>query len=315
MDERWKHVANQQNLNKLKSISITLVATGVMLATNPLPVIAKLSPKIALHSIGEFGFYDGQFNTPSAVTAIGSSILVADTLNHRIQRFLIPSGTYEYSFKTINDSDGDPATLETPVDIAVDPFGGIYVCDSGAAQIVVFNSYGEYQKSIGSFGGIGVRFNEPVAIATDQFGFLFVVDRKNQRVIKCDSDGKQLFSIPQSEGNLSSPRDIVVQPDGSIFVLDDQGIKEFNELGKFIKVRIPVADAEKFAIDSEGKFYLALPKDKLVLVFTKTGEKHRFITESLRSPVGISVVNSTLYVLDTLQHKIFRFEIEGTTLK
>ncbi len=293
-------MANQQNLsNGFKRNWIALICV-LGLSSHPQ---AALSQSIPIKEIGQFGYGNGQLNGPTGLAIIGRSLLVADTQNHRIQRFLL-SGAYEYTFKAIKDLDGDPATLESPVDIAVDPLRGIYVCDNGASQVVAFDPYGEFRHTIGSFGGIGVRFNDPVSVSIDAFGFLYITDSKNNRLIKADQSGKQVFQITHLDGNLSEPQDSVVTADGKIYVLDAQGIKLFNELGRFIKRVVPIDHGAQFAMDAKGQFYITRPLAGEVVITDIHGQIRHRIGHPFKTPIGVAISDDTLIVVDRSRHQI-----------
>lgn len=297
---------NQQNFDRrahwLLAIGISLLVCAPLLADTP-------PQRVVLErSFGEFGFNDGQFNTPGRLCAFQHSVLVTDTQNHRVQRFL-ESGTYEYSFKTIQDDDGQPTTMDTPYGIAADALRGIFVTDIGSASVMEFDVYGAYQKTIGTFGGIGVKFNEPVAIAIDLQGFLYIVDRKNQKISKLDTTGAQVLQIPQREGDLSFPTDIWISPDGRIWILDQQGIKEYDELGKYRRMILAISGASAFAVDRQKRVYIALPESHSIAVVSQNGTLIQLISEGLKRPEGVCVLESRLFVSDAARHRVMVFGI------
>ncbi|MGE4170768.1 MAG: NHL repeat-containing protein [Candidatus Margulisiibacteriota bacterium] len=263
-----------------------------------------------LDAFGSFGFNEGQFNTPGHIAVLQKSVLVADTHNHRIQRFLT-SGTFEYSFKTIQDDDSPNGQLDSPFGLATDPLRGIFVSDIGSSVVYGFDTYGSYLQKIGGFGAIGVKFNEPVALAIDLQGFLYIVDRKNQRITKCDASGAKLFQVPQAEGNLTNPSDIIVFDDGQFWVLDDQGVKSYNELGKFLGQVILTTGAAAMAIDGNKTIYLAKPEQKSVELYTPTGSLLLTLDFPFKRPLGLCISDDLLFVSDASAHQILRFKITG----
>lgn len=92
-------------------------------------------------------------------------------------------GTSEGEF-FLENGEGD---LQGPDGIAVDEQKGlIYVSDTAAHRIEVFDSRGNYIKSIGGFGTGENGFYYPRSLALDREGFLWVADSGNHRVVRLD---------------------------------------------------------------------------------------------------------------------------------
>lgn len=73
-------------------------------------------------------------------------------------------------------------------------------------------------------------FVAPTALAFDASGACFVIDE--QAVWKLDVDGNVLFPVGGSDSYFAGPHDVVVAPDGRIYVADaDDSIKVFDTAG------------------------------------------------------------------------------------
>jgi DNA-binding beta-propeller fold protein YncE len=82
----------------------------------------------------------------------------------------------------LENGEGD---LQGPDGIAVDDQKGlIYVSDTAAHRIEIFDSQGNYVKSIGGFGTGENGFYYPRSLALDREGFLWVADSGNHRVVR-----------------------------------------------------------------------------------------------------------------------------------
>ncbi len=119
----------------------------------------------------------GTFNEPWGV-AVGpdGSIYVADTWNHRIQKFS-STGSFIQMWGTFGQ-DNNPEHLYGPRGIAVDARGQVYVTDTGNKRVVIFDADGKFIIQFGSD-----TLDEPVGIAIGPDDTIFVADTWNQRVV------------------------------------------------------------------------------------------------------------------------------------
>jgi DNA-binding beta-propeller fold protein YncE len=125
----------------------------------------------------------GTFNEPWAVAVApdGRFVYVADTWNHRIQKFTI-SGIFLTAWGDFGQDD-EPSSMWGPRDILVDNDGNVLVMDTGNKRIKVFDADGNFISQFGEFGFDLGQFDEPVGMALDrQLGRLYVADTWNQRV-------------------------------------------------------------------------------------------------------------------------------------
>ena len=181
--------------------------------------IISLNPNYdTVIAIGEEGNDLGQFNGPIdiAVTRINPldinrpppenlNIYVADSKNHRIQKF-----DFFGSFITSWGSFGtDTGQFNTPIGIDVDYDENVYVVDSGNHRIQVFDSIGVFKMMWGHFGEENSQFNTPMDITTlnnlannTLFGTA-VSDYGNNRIQIFDQNGdfmKKINNIPEPKG-------------------------------------------------------------------------------------------------------------------
>jgi uncharacterized protein (TIGR03663 family) len=124
---------------------------------------------------------EGTFNEPWGIT-VGpdGSVYVADTWNHRIQKFS-PDGSYITSWGEFGLPDVDNA-FYGPRDVVADPTGRVYVSDTGNKRISVHNDDGEFIFQIGSGGYLEGELDEPVGFDLSSDGILHVADTWNLRI-------------------------------------------------------------------------------------------------------------------------------------
>ena len=121
----------------------------------------------------------------------------------------------------------------------------------------------------------------PYGLAIDSRGRLYVVDTFLKRIHVFDAAGNRYYAFPDDSAMLASPIGIAVDPGGSVYVSDS--------------------------------------KKAVVCIFEDYGKK--FLTAIggglLQRPTGIAVNHKTgeLLVVDTLQSRVFRFDLASRSLK
>jgi uncharacterized protein (TIGR03663 family) len=239
--------------------------------------IQKLSPDgKPLLAWGKEGAEPGNFKDPCGVT-VGpdDAIYVADTWNHRVQKF---------------DSNGHLVGTEWraqtgfwgPRGIAIAPDGKtVYVTDTGNKRVVSFDASGKELTSWGHDGSKPGEFIEPVGIAVDQSGQVFVADTGNHRVQVFDGQGKFLREFPMF------------------------GWDEF-----YTEPYLAMLGSELLTTDSFNHRCARYADGTLVYSWGKSGtDKGDF-----NRPIGIATdAKGAVYVSDTMNHRIQKFELPPTT--
>jgi sugar lactone lactonase YvrE len=182
---------------------------------------------------GGNGAGDGQFYNPSgaAVDASGA-VYVADTNNHRIQKF-DTNGAFITKWGGYGSADG---RLCGPIGIAVDSSGNVYVADSCNHRVQKFSATGAFLTKWGGEGNGEGQFKYAWGIAADRFGNIYVVDRDNDRIQKFTADGVFLTSWggPGSgNGQFDYPTAVAVDNAGQVYVADvhNYRIQSFTSTG------------------------------------------------------------------------------------
>jgi predicted membrane-bound mannosyltransferase/DNA-binding beta-propeller fold protein YncE len=214
----------------------------------------------------------GTFNEPWGV-AVGSdgSVYVADTWNHRIQKFN-SSGKFITMWGVFGQGD-TPESFYGPRGVAVDAKGRVYVADTGNKRIVVFDSDGHFITQIGSAGMDAGQFDEPVGVTVDGDGRVYVADTWNQRVQTFLPASDSTSFIPEKQWDvygwfgesLDNKPFIAVNKEKHVFITDPEGFRvmEFSDQGVLLRVWGDFGDtpagfglASGIAIDQAGNVWV-----------------------------------------------------------
>ncbi len=213
-------------------------------------------------------------------------VYVADTWNHRIQKFT-SKGEFVTQWGYFGQGESG-AAFWGPRDIVIDRNGDILVTDTGNKRITVFDPQGNFLTQFGSPGLLEGQFDEPVGLATNASGELFVADTWNQRV--------QVFSIVGDNAQYLFQRawDIVGWYGQS---LDNKPFLAADDLGN-----VYVSDPDGYRIlrfDSTG-------------VFIHSWGVYGTDLDGFNLPTGIAVDSQGgLWVVDTGNHRLLHFTPEA----
>ncbi len=227
----------------------------------------------------------GTFYEPWGIAvAPDGSVFVADTWNHRIQKFTA-DGQFVKMWGFFGQ-DVSPEAFWGPRDLAFDSRGQLYITDTGNKRIAIFDQDGNFISQFGSPGIDPGQFDEQVGIAIDTQDRLYITDTWNQRV--------QVFQIEPTTATPSFVRSwdiygwfgqsldnkpyIAVDSRGSVFVNDPEGyrILQFNEDGQFIRTWGDVGSNPEggfglptgIGVDSDGRVWVVDGVNKTLLRFT-----------------------------------------------
>ena len=211
--------------------------------------------------------------------------------------------------------------------VAIGPDGSIWVAErcgantcagSNLAPVLRFDHSGKLLKTFGE--GL---FIFPHGICVDKEGNVWITDAqgkdgKGHQVIKFSPEGKVLLTLGKAgvagdgPDTFNQPSDVVVAPNGDIFVADGHGgnsnarIVKFSPEGKFIKAWGKKGSApgefdtpHAIAMDSQGRIFVGDRANNRIQIFDQDG---RFIAEwkQFGRPSGIFIdKHDILYVADS----------------
>jgi sugar lactone lactonase YvrE len=261
--------------------------------------IRRITPESQVETLAGSveGFADGPaasaaFNTPSGIALDGDdALIIADTSNNRIRR-LTPDGHVSTvagsGVQGYQDGPAAEAQFDTPIGVAVDHQGNIFVADSFNDRIRKISPDGLVSTVAGG-GTPGFRagpaatalFDTPCGIAVDETGNLFVADTGNHAIRKITPQGQVITMAGGAEGHADGkgqdagfdyPTGIAITRDGFLFVTDAgsgriRRITPEADVTTFAGRRLGFADGigqqarfsspSGIAVDREGNVYVA----------------------------------------------------------
>lgn len=212
-----------------------------------------------------------------------SALLVADTNNHRIQRFdgsdwfLVGPGTMGSA----------PGQFRLPEAVTADISGQtIYVADTGNNRIQWSTDGGANWMIFATLGSGLNQVRSPQGVALDLDGNLYVSDTGNGRVLRFENGLPGLAIVIAStgtgSGQVGSPRGLVVAPDFRLFVADEIN----SRIVRIVNANTVLTSTSGTVLASKG---VGLNK--------------------VQNPQGVTIdpTTGTLYIADTGNSRILRF--------
>lgn len=137
---------------------------------------------------------------PCGLALAGERLYVSDLSNHCVRVY--STASREVLFTIPRDANDHKSKLFSPTNLALDEQGRLYVSDSGAFAIRVFDKDGNYLRTFGEVGLKPGRFGLPKGIGVDRENRVYVVDAATAVVQIFDAEGRLLmyFGEPQSSG-------------------------------------------------------------------------------------------------------------------
>ncbi len=252
---------------------------------------------------------NAELNSPSGLAVDGSgNVYVADTNNHRVRR-VAPSGVITTIAGTgLNGFSGDGgaatvAKLDTPVGLALDGAGNLFIADAGNHRIRKLNlNTGVISTAVGNGFGSGgdgdaastAMLYFPTALVFDGAGNLYIADTGNHRIRK-------------------------VTPSGIISTIAGTGMAGFNGDGGAAK-NAQLNAPGGLTVDARGNLYFADQLNHRVRLITLDGsintvagtgqpgaggEGGAASSAMLNAPAGVAIdAAGNLFIADTGNHRV-----------
>ena len=203
------------------------------------------------------------------------------------------------------------------ISVDLDSHGNVWIFHRKDPAIMEFDPSGKFVKSFGAG-----MFVQPHGLFIDRDNNVWVSDQsgkdgKGQQVFKFSPDGKVLMTLGKpgkgGPGNdeFEAPCDIVVAPNGTIYVADGHGgtnerVMKFAKNGKYItawgmkgKGLGEFDTLHSLAMDSKGRLFVADRSNNRIQIFDQDG---KFLAQwkQFGRPSGIYITkDDTLYAVDS----------------
>jgi DNA-binding beta-propeller fold protein YncE len=254
---------------------------------------------------------------PYGVFADSERIYVTDPGNRLLHVFDMREKKY------LKITKADEKEFISPIGVASDKNGEIYVSDSLLKRVFLFNKEGKYLREIGS----DKVFIRPAGIAIDEER-LYVVDTHGHKILVFSKkDGSFLFSFGKhgrGKGEFNYPTNIFTGKDNFIYITDSMNfrVQIFDTYGNFISTFGKHGDGsgdfskpKGIAVDSEGYIYVADAQFDTVQIFDKDGRLLLAFGNTGRGkgqlilPAGLFIdEKDRIYVADSYNNRIQIFQ-------
>lgn len=232
---------------------------------------------------GDWNHANDRLNNPADVVLdISGRVLVADRWNGRVQIFNADGSYYGTMAQPVPGGRG----FNCPGGVGVAPNGDIYVADTCAHVVDIFDRHWRHQGALGMVDQPGTdnsHFDNPEDVAVDSRGFIYVTDKNNRRVQVFDANRAYVRTIG------------VTGEDGN----------DFGHLG----------GPDGLFVDSTDRLYVADSWNNRIQVFdansaylTTIGGSWGVRTGQFKGPSGVAVdPNGDVLVVDTNNHRVQKF--------
>jgi DNA-binding beta-propeller fold protein YncE len=233
----------------------------------------------------------------------------------------------KYKFVSRRDKTKDP--MLAPQCVAVDDKDNIYVTDSEAGKIFVYDAGGKYQRSIGSLKGGEGFFKRPTGIAVDSSEQrIYVTDTLRNQIFKLDMQGSVLAKFGKTgtaPGEFNYPTELRL--DGANLIVVDAmnfRVQVFDRSGTFQYAIGQIGDnpgdlfrPKGIGIDSEDHLYIVDGLRAQVQVFDRSGQLLYYFGNGsgfgeFQMPCGMFVDrNDRIFVVDSYNRRVQVFQYYG----
>ena len=217
-------------------------------------------------------------------------------------------------------------TIKSPVGLAVDRRGILYVVDSGNNRLISFDRYFAPVRDIGGYGSQPGQFDRPAYVTVDNDLSLLVSDVGNRRISRHDSKLNYVGEIDLRDDEdplkFGQPSGVGLTEYGEVWMCDRENnrLAVFDNIGRFDRfvgefgysggeLRVP----EKIVADPEGAFHVCDAGNSRIAIYDEFGNFLREVLESsFEYPRALAFdKHGIAWVLDGVTGRLFCIDGAG----
>ncbi len=234
---------------------------------------------------------------------------------------------------TFGGAGNGTSEFSSPLGIATNGTGYVYVADTFNHRVQIFDAAGAYLGEFGRQGSSDGEFSIPFGIAINGTGHVYVTDSGNRRVQIFDAVGTYLGEFGRQgsgNGEFVSPYGIAINGTGHVYVTDNfnHRVQIFDAVGAYLgefgsggSGNSEFSRPNGIAINGTGYVYVTDSGNHRVQIFDAAGAylgefgRHGSDNSEFRNPNGIAINDAGhVYVADTVNDRVQIFDTAGMYL-
>jgi DNA-binding beta-propeller fold protein YncE len=220
---------------------------------------------------GVLGSDPGQLRRPGNVALLGTQgVAVLDRENRRISGYDVFGRFSGVLVDLAGEPLADQVGRVTPVALATDRGGALYVADADRDRVLAFDFSGRYLRTLGGFGAHAGSFRGLAGLAVTPKGELVTVERDGARVQRLDAGGRPVAAWPIEPARSRGALSVAVDDSLRVAVADEElgQVWVFDGAGRPLARLEGLAEPRALAFAGDGELLVA-----------ESGRVSRFVLE------------------------------------
>jgi DNA-binding beta-propeller fold protein YncE len=268
--------------------------------------------------------------SPWGLAADGSHLYITDISNHSLLKFSVSDldvlDDLVWEIGEFGATEGD---FYTPMGVAVDALGNVYVADRDNARVQKFDSDGVFIAQWGTLDAVEEPWElvAPTGIAIDSDGFVYVADGDNNQIVKFTAEGvydSHWGATGTGDGEFDQPHGLAIDAANStLYVVDSNNgrVQVFTLAGVYQRQFGSVGDQNgQFSgpwgvvVDQTSGVYVTDRNSERVQLFNFSGDFVEILpiaeTDApLVTPAGIAILDNHIWICETTPNRVRGLEL------